>query len=216
MTKPMIFTCCLLAVTWLGTIGRAQESSDKTAEASEKKVAAQAEQKEQKEVSVPEKVVSEKEAIEQLVGSYRIVSGEKSGEQILPERLADVTVRITEKTITTYDGDRQQRFSATYRLDTAQRPWRVRMIPVVAANKAGASQAAPAATPNTSPSDGLIEVTEKGAKLVYALPTGEMPRSFKAAARQQLFILERLKDPAEAATSAATSANAPEGTKSDK
>jgi uncharacterized protein (TIGR03067 family) len=67
-------------------------------------------------------VVPEKEAVKQLMGGYRIVSGMSSGEQILPERLADVTVRITAETITTYDGDRQQRYSAAYRLDTQKRP----------------------------------------------------------------------------------------------
>ena len=220
MTKPILVPLCLLAGMLLCSSSRAQESNEqKPAAQGEQKPAAEGEQKAaaQKKEAVPEKVVSEDEAIKQLVGSYRIVSGEKSGEQILPERLAEVTVRITEKTITTYDGDRQQRFSATYRLDTAQRPWRIRMIPVPITNTSTAGQNTARANANTSPSDGLIEVTEKGVKVVYALPGGGMPRSFKAAAHQQLFVLERLKDPADAAATAApTSANASEGTKSDK
>jgi hypothetical protein len=49
--------------------------------------------------------------------------------------------------------------------------------------------------PGDGTSEGLIELTENGAKLIYALPGGEPPHSFTSAARQQLFILERLKEP---------------------
>jgi uncharacterized protein (TIGR03067 family) len=141
---------------------------------------------------VPEKVVSEKDAIKQLVGDYRIVAGENSGKQILPDRLAGITVRITEQTITTYDGDRQEKFGAAYRLDTQKRPWRIMMTSIV---KADAAQAKATRQPDTrrETSEGLLDIGESQVKLIYALPNGETPKSFKAGARQQLFVLEKLK-----------------------
>lgn len=155
--------------------------------------------------AVAEKIVSEKDAIKQLVGDYRIVSGENGGEQVLPERLDDVTVRFTEKTVTTYDGERNERFSAVYRLDTQQRPWRIKMTSAPRGAAAGAppNGAAPASTT----SDGLIELAEGRVKVIYALPGGTAPKSFQTGERQQLFVLERLPDPAEKAKAAAAPAD---------
>lgn len=141
--------------------------------------------------SVPEIVVPLKEALSKLAGSYQIIAGESSGKQILPERLTDVTVRITEKTITTYDGDRHERFSANYRLNTDRRPWRIHMVSRPAAAGNGA---APAGNAGATTSEGLIELTEKGAKVIYALPSGETPKDFKTGELQQMFVLQRLPD----------------------
>jgi uncharacterized protein (TIGR03067 family) len=142
-------------------------------------------QKESEKKDVPEKVVSEKEAIKQLQGDYRIVSGATSGKQILPDRLAGITVKVTEKTITTYDGDRNAKFSAAYRLDTQKRPWRITMTTTT---KADAKEQS-----NPETSEGLLDIGETQVKLIYALPNGDTPKDFKAGERQQLFVLERLK-----------------------
>lgn len=152
----------------------------------------QAENKEVPDKEVPDKVVSEKEAIKKLSGDYRIMSGETSGKQILPDRLAGVTVRITEQTITTYDGDRQAKFGASYRLDTQKRPWRIVMTTVVKTDAAQA-KANGQREARKDTSEGLVDINESQVKLIYALPNGDAPTSFKTGERQQLFVLERLK-----------------------
>lgn len=195
--------------------GRAQDGGNREGQPTQGQAKAQS----AKDEVVPEKVVSEKEAVKQLIGSYRIVSGQTSGEQVLPERLADVTVRITAETITTYDGDKQQRFSATYRLETQQRPWRIKMQTSSTPATTGATPARGSAAPANqaaSASEGLVELTEKGAKLIYALPGGQAPRSFTSAARQQLFVLERLKEPAAEKAEAETPATETPATEKPK
>lgn len=146
-------------------------------------------QSETKKKEVPEKVVSEKEAIKQLQGDYRIVSGATDGKQMLADRLAGITVRITEQSITTYDGDRNAKFSAAYLLDTQKRPWRIKMTTTTKADIAVKDQ--PNAKRETS--EGLLDIGETQVKLIYALPNGDTPKDFKAGERQQLFVLERLK-----------------------
>lgn len=148
--------------------------------------------KEEDSSTVPAKVVPEKEAFKQIVGNYRIVSGQSHGEQILPERLADVTVMITEQTITTYDKEKQERYKTSYRLDTQMRPWRIRMIPTEVPKSV--AQQDDKSSVKDGGTDGLIELTSEGAKLVYALPGGASPTAFKAGANQNMFVLQRLKD----------------------
>lgn len=159
--------------------------------------------------AVPEKIVAEKDAIKQLVGDYRIVSGENSGKELLPERLTDVTVRFTEKTVTTYDAERNARFSATYRLDTQKRPWRIMMTSTPRTANANAAQSGAGASPVADTSQGLVELAEEGrVKVIYALPGGTAPRDFKTGDRQQLFVLERILDTVEKAKEAAASKEA--------
>jgi uncharacterized protein (TIGR03067 family) len=204
--KTLPVGLCLLTTALLASPSRAQDA------ASEKQAAAQRapaketktdqDQDKKDKEAVPEKIVPEKEAIKQLVGDYRIVSGENSGEEVLPERLVDVTVRFTEKTVTTYDGERNARFTAAYRLDTQQRPWRIKMTSTPKPSKAAA---APTANAASTTSDGLIELADGRVKVIYALPGGLAPESFQTGERQQLFVLERLPDPTEKTKDAAAS-----------
>jgi len=182
---------CLLATAWLALPGRAQDDAAGT-EAGQLAVS---DKRFDKDEAILDKVVSEKEAIKQLVGDYRIVSGKKEGEDVLEDRLSDVTVRFTEKTITTYDGEKNARFSAAYRLDTQQRPWRVKMTST--AKPSADAAARDGATPARTTSEGLIELADGQLKIIYALPGGLAPESFQTGERQQMFVLERLAEPAE-------------------
>lgn len=211
--KTLRITVGLLVVGAAALPGRGQESVQQQEPASQ---AASEQIKVQPKDAVPEKIVAEKEAIEQLVGDYRIVSGEKSGEQVLPERLADVTVRFTEKSVTTYDGEKHERFSASYRLDTQQRPWRIRMTPAARPATAAAPQNGAGASPVASTSEGLIELVEGRVKIIYALPGGATPRAFETAERQQMFVLEKLPDPTEKPKASAAPSSIEEGEAAEK
>lgn len=193
----------LLATAILAAPIRAQEATEqkesKAPAAAQKESAALDKDKD----AVPEEVVPEKEAIKQLVGDYQIVSGVNSGEEVLPERLEDVTVRFTEKTVTTYDGEKNERFSASYRLNTQQRPWRIGMTSKPRPSAAGAGQNGTAPAGTTS--EGLIEIVDGAdgrVRVIYALPGGLAPKSFQTGERQQMFVLKRLADPIEKAEQA--------------
>lgn len=110
-----------------------------------------------------------------LLGDYYIVSGERDGTPIDPNKL-DAVITIRDKTITAYDKERNESFAATYTLETNKRPWRITMISTKA--------------PETGViSKGLIEAGENTTKLIYALPNGQPPTDFTAGERQQMFVL---------------------------
>ncbi len=108
----------------------------------------------------------------------------------MAERLNGVTVRFTEKTVTTYDGEKQQRFSAAYKLDTSKRPWRIQMTTVEVPKSV---QAKASTQPDTTEGLVVIDQETRRVKLIYALPGGQAPKDFKAGKSQNMFELERLK-----------------------
>jgi uncharacterized protein (TIGR03067 family) len=114
-------------------------------------------------------------------GHYRIISGERSGSPIGEERLQDVTVRILDDVITTYDADRRQVYGATLQLTGSSAPWQVTLTSTVA----------PAGEIGTV-SRGLVQRQGNQLHLVYALPGGEPPTEFRTETNQQLFVLEAI------------------------
>lgn len=125
-----------------------------------------------------------------LLGVFKIVGGEKSGEKIPGEQLQDVTVRIAENALTTFDRDKKQIYAATYKLDKSQKPWKIALTATLApeanTGQVGEKNA-------DAKSEGLISVEGDTVKLIYALPGGDAPKDFKTAAEQQLFILKRIE-----------------------
>lgn len=123
-----------------------------------------------------------------LLGTYRIVSGERNGKPIPPERLHVVSVRISEQTITTLDKGEKEVYVATYTLKKDQKPWRISMTATVTPDKSKGMK-----------SDGLIELDGDTVKLIYALPGGKAPAagdrrapsSFKTGENQQMFVMKR-------------------------
>ena len=123
------------------------------------------------------------QAARELVGRYQLVSGEKDGHSIPPDRIKGSTMRIAANAMTTFDKDEKEVYVATYELDTSTRPWRITMTAKVAPDKGEGSKAS-----------GLIEKNGDTVKLIYALPGGKTPSEFKAGENQQLFVLKKVAE----------------------
>lgn len=115
-----------------------------------------------------------------LAGAYHIVSGERSGQPIPAERLRQINVRISKDKFTTLDQAEKEIYVATYTIDKSKTPWRISMTATVTPDKTQGVTA-----------HGLIEQKEDNVRLIYALPGGAEPTSFKTADKQQLFVLKR-------------------------
>ena len=120
-----------------------------------------------------------------LIGEYRITDGERNGSPIDQKELSDAAVYINDKTIIAYDKERQEMFAVTYTLETKQAPWQITMISTKAPDVGAVSK-------------GLVETAPNSVKLIYALPNGQPPTTFKAGEHQQMFVLTK----ADAATTA--------------
>lgn len=115
-----------------------------------------------------------------LAGAYHIVSGERNGQPIPADRLRQINVRISKDKFTTLDQDEKEIYVATYTIDKSKAPWRISMTATVTPDKTQGMTA-----------HGLIEQKEDNVRLIYALPGGAEPASFKTADKQQLFVLKR-------------------------
>lgn len=121
-----------------------------------------------------------------LLGKFQIVSGERNGQRIAPERIQAVTVRIAKDTITTLDKAEKEVYVATYTLDKTHKPWRIKMVATLTPDKSKGTT-----------SDGLIAVDGNTVKLIYALPGGMAPMpskdgdSFHTKDKQQMFSMKR-------------------------
>lgn len=113
-----------------------------------------------------------------LTGEYRIVSGERNGSPIDQGELTDTSVYINDKTIIVYDKDRKEMFASTYTLETNQKPWQVTLISTKSPDVGATAK-------------GLVEADQNKVKLIYALPDGQPPTSFKAGKQQQMFVMEK-------------------------
>ncbi len=112
-----------------------------------------------------------------LIGVYKIISGERNGAPIDPKEL-DGEITIGDHTITAYDKDRKETFMATYTLKTNQKPWQIIMTSTKAPETGVVAK-------------GLIEVDEDRIKLIYALPQGKPPTDFTAGEHQQMLVLAK-------------------------
>ena len=113
-----------------------------------------------------------------LTGEYRIASGERNGTPIDQSELKNWSVYINDKTIIVYDKERKEMFASTYTLETDQKPWHVTLISTKAPDVGTTAK-------------GLVEEDHNKVKLIYALPKGQPPTSFKAGEQQQLFVMEK-------------------------
>lgn len=112
-----------------------------------------------------------------LAGVYRFEGGQKNGGEAASEDLKQAKVSITATEIVATDKDDNRTYMATYTLDTAQKPWRIRMESILPAVGAKA--------------DGLVEMQDDGiVRIIYALPGGEMPTEFKTKEKQHMWVLK--------------------------
>ena len=115
-----------------------------------------------------------------LLGSFQIVSGERSGEKIVADELKGLVVRIGDNAITTFDKDSKKIYAATYELDTSRKPWPITMTATITPMNGEGVKA-----------DGLIKMAGDTVQLIYTLPGGKTPTEFKTHEQQQMFTLKR-------------------------
>jgi uncharacterized protein (TIGR03067 family) len=116
-----------------------------------------------------------------LVGRYVITSGEKEGVEEPEERIKGTIVTFTKEKVIVADKDKKEIYSATYKIDTTTTPAQITMTSRV---KDSAGEVA----------RGLIQKDkddDKVVRLIYALPTGEIPKEFKTKEKQLMFVLKK-------------------------
>jgi uncharacterized protein (TIGR03067 family) len=116
---------------------------------------------------------------ETLVGRYRIVSGEKNGETEPEERIKGTTVTWAKESVVVADKETKEIYSASYKLDTSTNPAGITMMSRVKSSSGEVVQ-------------GLIQKEGATVTLIYALPTGETPASFKTKQKQLMFVMEKI------------------------
>jgi len=126
------------------------------------------------------KTIGEEKPVD-LAGTYKIVSGERSGVKLSEEKLDNVMVRIATNAITTYTKDKKEIYAATYTLDTSATPWKISMTATITPDKGVGTK-----------TQGLIDIKGDTARLIYALPGGAVPTTFTAGDKQQMFVLRKM------------------------
>ena len=120
---------------------------------------------------------------ESLVGRYTITSGEKEGSKEPEERIKGTTVTFTKETVIVADKEKKEIYSASYTLDTTTTPAHITMTSRVEGSAGEIAR-------------GLIQKDkddDKVVRLIYALPTGEIPTEFKTKEKQLMFVMKKEK-----------------------
>ncbi len=115
---------------------------------------------------------------EDLVGRYFIISGEKYGMEEPEDRVKGTVVTFTRDDVLVADKDKKELYSATYKLDSSTNPATILMTSRVRGSSGEEAR-------------GLIELEGKNLRLIYALPTGEIPRGFKTREKQLMFVMKK-------------------------
>ncbi len=115
---------------------------------------------------------------ETLVGRYTIVSGEKDGVKEPEERIKGTVVTFTKEKVVVVDKEKKERYSASYKLDSTKNPSDIIMTSRVESSPGEIAR-------------GLIRKEGDTIKLIYALPTGEIPSEFKTKEKQLMFVMKK-------------------------
>jgi uncharacterized protein (TIGR03067 family) len=115
---------------------------------------------------------------EALVGRYVIVSGEKDGIKEPEGRIKGTLVVFTKDEVVVTDKDRKEMYAASYTLKTTTNPCDITMT-----SRAKSSEGQVAR--------GLIQKEGDKLRLIYALPTGEIPSEFKTKEKQLMFVMKK-------------------------
>ena len=113
-----------------------------------------------------------------LVGRYLVVSGEKYGMKEPEARIKGTIVVFTKDTVVVTDKDRKEIYSASYTLKTTTNPCDITM-----------TSHAPSSAGQIA--RGLIQKEGDKVKLIYALPTGEIPAGFETKEKQLMFVKKK-------------------------
>jgi uncharacterized protein (TIGR03067 family) len=112
-----------------------------------------------------------------LVGGYTIVAGEKFGLKEPEERIKGSTVRFTDDRVVVTDREKNEVYGASYKLEPGERGCRIVMTSKLADSEGQVAR-------------GLIEKEGDTVRLIYALPGGPEPTSFKTRDKQLMFELK--------------------------
>jgi uncharacterized protein (TIGR03067 family) len=115
---------------------------------------------------------------ETLAGGYVIVSGEKEGIKEPEERIKGTSVTFTKDTVVVVDKEKKEVFSAFYKLKTTNNPCDISMTSRVESSAGEVAR-------------GLIQKEGDTVRLIYALPTGEIPTEFKTKPKQLMFVMKK-------------------------
>lgn len=113
----------------------------------------------------------------ELTGGYTLVSGERDGKPLPPDRIHHTTVRFTETTVQVFDQDENENYAATYELDATAEPWEITMTSTGGAHPGQVAE-------------GLVEKKGDTIRLIYSLPGTQPPTGFKTVPGQLLFVME--------------------------
>ena len=116
---------------------------------------------------------------ESLVGRYVIVGGEKEGAKEPEERIKGTTVTFTKGTVVVADKDKNEIYSASYKLNATTNPCDITMTSRVESSAGEIAR-------------GLIKKEGDTLQLIYALPTGEIPVAFKTKEKQLMFVMKKM------------------------
>lgn len=126
---------------------------------------------------------------EDLVGSYRIVEAQKHGLKTPKEKIDGMIVRFTEDTIVGTDKDKQDVYSASFKLDTSKSPAVIVMTSTLPNSKGTVAH-------------GLVEQDGETVRLIYTLPKelggGDAPappRDFTCKKGQVLTVIRKISEP---------------------
>ncbi len=113
-----------------------------------------------------------------LVGRYVIVSGERYGLKEPEERIKGTIVVFTKDSVVVTDKERKEIYTASYTLKTTTNPCDITMT---SRSESSAGEIA----------RGLIQKEGNQLRLIYALPTGEIPSGFKTKEKQLMFVMKK-------------------------
>ena len=116
-----------------------------------------------------------------LVGTWKIIAGERGGEKVEEGKLSTYTVTVTKDSLTLKNAEAT--FVMKYELDTAKPPVTVKFTITESPFGAGAT------------ATGIVSLDGDTLKLCYALPGEGDPRKFesKSGSTHRLFVLKRSK-----------------------
>jgi uncharacterized protein (TIGR03067 family) len=118
----------------------------------------------------------------ELKGGYTIVKGERDGEPIPAERIKGAIIRFTDDETRGTDKDKKDLYIAKYKLDTSKTPWKIYMTTVEKKDRETGrteKKAGKDYSPEEASTTGLIKKDGDTIQIIYALPGGKEPTSFK-------------------------------------
>ena len=95
------------------------------------------------------------------------------------ERIKGTTVTFTKETVVVADKDKKEIYSASYKLNATTNPCDITMTSRVESSAGEIAR-------------GLIQKEGDTLRLIYALPTGEIPVAFKTKEKQLMFVMKKM------------------------